>query len=199
MPFDHHSRRTNSRPSSFFAHSTMGVLLRKDRTAGATASGSALPSDATATTTSHSSLNATDRRCSLGFSSDVRYARLRPRIQPTLTGLPGPSGRTFGLTKSVSATRSSSLSSDTPVEQLQKPIFGRMNTSTFTPQSARMHTNALPLPHWSCKNGHLASVQTGSMLLEPVAPGFPAPQTPHTPPHPPPPPAPPILTPTPPP
>src|SRR5260370_36640720 len=165
MPFDHHSRRTNSRPSSFFAHSTMGVLLRKDRTAGATASGSALPSDATATTTSHSSLNATDRRCSLGFSSDVRYARLRPRIQPTLTGLPGPSGRTFGLTKSVSATRSSSLSSDTPVEQLQKPIFGRMNTSILTPQSAGMHTKALPMPHWSCKNGHFASVQSAFTVL----------------------------------
>src|SRR5258708_9221789 len=131
----------------------MGVLLRKDRTAGATALGSALPSDATATTTSHSSLKATDSR--FVFSSDARYARLRPRIQPTLTGLPGPSGRTFGLTKSVSATRSSSLSSDTPVEQLQKPIFGRMNMSTLTPQSAGMQTNALLMPHWSCKNGHL--------------------------------------------
>src|SRR5215467_3663178 len=68
----HHSRRTNSRPSSLFAHSTIGVLLRKDMTAGATTVGSALPSEATATTTSHSSLNATDSRRSFGLSSDAR-------------------------------------------------------------------------------------------------------------------------------
>src|SRR5262249_2000403 len=129
----HHSRRTNSRPSSFFAHSTMGALLRKERTAGATAFGSALPSETRATTPSHSPLKATESRRSSGLSSDITKDRLRPLIQPTLTGLPGPRGRTFGLTRSVSATRSSSLSSDTPVEQLQKPIFGRMNRSILAP------------------------------------------------------------------
>src|SRR5262249_27420784 len=138
------------------------------------------PSDATATTTSHSSLNAIDSRCSFGFSSDERYARLSPCIQPTLTGLPAPRGRTFGLTRSVSATRSSSLSSDTPVEQLQKPIFGRMNRSILTPQSAGVHTKALPIPHWSCRNGHLVSVHTGSMAPEGAVLGGAGAQTPHT-------------------
>src|SRR5260370_5669553 len=51
----------------------------------------------------------------------------RPRIQPTLTGLPGPSGRTFGLTKSVSATRSSSLSSDTRSEEHTSELQSHLN------------------------------------------------------------------------
>src|SRR5262249_35802326 len=156
---------------------TMGVLLRKDRTAGATAFGSALPSDTTATTTSHSSLNATDSRFAL--SSDARYARLRPRIQPTLTGLAGPRGCTFELTNSVSATRSNYFSSDMPVEQLQKPIFGRMNRSILTPLSAGMQAKALPMPHWSCKNGHFASDQTGSRALGSAALGTAGARTPN--------------------
>src|SRR4029077_5341888 len=149
----------------------MGLLLRKARIAGVMVFGSVLPSDATATTTSHSSLNATDSMCSFGLSSAASYVRLRPSSQPIFSGLPGPRGFTFGLNRSVSATRSSSLSSDTPVEQLQKPIFGRINSSILTPQSAPMHTNALPNPHWSCKNGHLVSVQTGSMAADGVALG----------------------------
>jgi hypothetical protein len=43
-----------------------------------------------------------------------------------------------------------------------------------------MHTKALPMPHWSCKNGHLVSVQTGSMALETGALGIAGAQTPHT-------------------
>src|SRR5262249_25102246 len=110
----------------------------------------------------------------------------RPLIQPILTGLLGPRGRTFGLMRSVSATRSNSVSSDTPVEQLQKPIFGRTNKSILTPQSAGMQTKALPMPHWSCKNGHLVSVHPlspawgGGGAVETAALGMAGAHTPNT-------------------
>src|SRR5205807_551240 len=55
-PGDHHSRLTNSSPSSFLIHSTMGLVLRKARIARSSAAGSPFPSVATATTASHPSL-----------------------------------------------------------------------------------------------------------------------------------------------
>jgi hypothetical protein len=43
-----------------------------------------------------------------------------------------------------------------------------------------MHTKALPMPHWSCKNGHLVSVQTGSMASGRAALGTAGARTPNT-------------------
>jgi hypothetical protein len=43
-----------------------------------------------------------------------------------------------------------------------------------------MQTNALPMPHWSCKNGHLVSVQTGFMASGREALGTAGAQTPQT-------------------
>src|SRR4029078_4158105 len=47
---------------------------------------------------------------------------MSPFIHPILIGRPPPTARAFASTMSVSPTRSSSASSDTPVAQLQKPI-----------------------------------------------------------------------------
>src|SRR5215208_1124552 len=115
----HQLRRTNSRPSSFFAQSTIGVLLRKLVTAGSIVAGSPSAKVASATTTSHSSLNATESRPTPVCPSGAQYGRRRPSIQPTSIGLLRPRGWVFGFTRSVSLTRSSSVSSETPVAQLQ--------------------------------------------------------------------------------
>src|SRR5262249_44435914 len=70
--FFHHSRFMNSKPSSFLAQSTMGVLLRKAITAGSILAGSPSPNFNSATTTSHSSLKPTESRFSPAPSVGVR-------------------------------------------------------------------------------------------------------------------------------
>ena len=66
-------------------------------------------------------------------------ARLRPFIQPTVTGAPSAYARHCQPIRLMSPTRSISSSSTMPVVQLQNPTLARRYTMTSAPHAAALH------------------------------------------------------------